>query len=404
MFRSLLQFRLRLPRIIALGVSAGAFLIVALVAHMKLESQLRAATRDLAPLPLHQKNQGLLLLRDAFEAKNVLPVFGSSELTRDEGDRASDVFAKAPTGFQVCPIGSAGNTCLLSLMKIAALGDAVRDKKLAILLSPGWFTRPHVPADHFAGNFSPLHAIRMLEGDHLSDDLKFRIARRLLDYADILEANPALLMRVRSLAQPSGASVVLKPFEDLMLRFDAMMLEYEDDVQSLRELHKHPAMSQTVTPPSPAWDVLLASAKAAYVRPPLQPSPWDGRSPSAMNESRRRQYASADKGEWLDLELLLDTLNELHAQPLIISMPLAGQHDDREGILPATRHDCFYARIQRLCDERQILVRTMEDHDEDPDFLIKFVSHPSAVGWVHIDRLLDDFWHDRLIPTWTTTN
>jgi D-alanine transfer protein len=96
---------------------------------------------------------------------------------------------------------------------------------------------------------------------------------------------------------------------------------------------------------------------------------------------------------------LLDAIKELHIEALIISMPLAGARDDLEGIEQTTRHECYYSRVEAMCHLRGIAVNTMESHDLDTDFLVDYVSHPTAVGWLHINRLLDDFWHNRPITT-----
>jgi poly-D-alanine transfer protein DltD len=125
---------------------------------------------------------------------------------------------------------------------------------------------------------------------------------------------------------------------------------------------------------------------------------WNGARPSPLDAIRRREFASSEKGEWNDFALLLDTIKELQINSLIISMPISGAREDLEGILPATRHECYYARVESMCRERGVAVNTMESHDLDPDFLIDYVSHPSPVGWLHINRLLDDFWHDRFPP------
>lgn len=401
LFRSLLRY----PRLIAFALTLGLIVTAALSARAVVEARLLAATHLIAPLPLHQKNQGMLLQRDAFESPDILPVFGSSELTKPSATRASEMFQSAPTGFQVCPIGSAGNTCLLIATKLAALGEEVRNKKIAVFLSGGWFQRPQVPADHYAGNFSALHAMLAMETPALSEGLRNRLAQRLLDYPETLEAHPALQLRVRSQVETMPGASLMMPLVSLMVRTSAAILDVEDDIQSLWQLHKLKTSGAWIAQPKPMlWNELLASARADFRPSTRKIATWHGPGPSPLDARKRQEFESADKGEWLDLALLLDVINDLHAQALVMAIPLSGDRDNKEGVRSATRHDGYYARIERLCNERHVLVRTMEEHDLDPDFLTDFVSHPSAVGWVHIDHLLDDFWHNRLTSTWTPTN
>ncbi|MBX7207494.1 MAG: D-alanyl-lipoteichoic acid biosynthesis protein DltD [Verrucomicrobiaceae bacterium] len=396
-----------LPHVVALALAGGGLCLAAFLVRWQIGMRLQCVTHQIAPLPLHQRNQGLLLQRAAFEAGGVLPVYGSSELTREERYRAGEFFADSPTGFQVCPVGAAGNTCILSLLKIAALGDAVRGRKLVVVLSPSWFMRPMLPEQQFAGNFSPLQAIRTLQSTQLSSALKTRIAARLLDYRDTLEANPDLLLRIRSLVRPTVFTSLLGPFENTMMSIDTCMLEIEDSMLSYYEVLKggSAARGDTFRLPSgqaPPWEQLLADAEA-HGTPPA-PEMSHVAAPSPLDVARRAKFASAENGEWRDLAMLLDGLNELHARALVIAIPIGGNHDDAEGILASTRHEVYYDRIERLCRARGVPVRTLEDHDEDERFLVNHMSHPSAIGWVHLDRLLDDFWHDRLDPAWTTTN
>ncbi len=389
----------RFPRILALGITGGLAVATAAYALHHVEPMLEASAHHLAPIPSSQKNQGTLIQKVAFRSPDILPLYGSSELTRPAMNRPSEFFANAPTGFQVCPVGVAGNTSLLVLMKLAALGEVVRGHKIGIMLSPGWFSRPCTPADHYAGNFSPLHAINTVENAALSKGLRRRIAARMLDYPDTLEAHPLLLMRARSLAGESPLSNSAKSVLNDLLRINAKALECEDAVQSvlLATKNKH-ATPWAAVPKEIAWEPLLQESAQYVVPSKRRVAEWTGERPSKVDAAKRREFESGDKGEWTDFVLLLDAIKELGIDALVISMPLAGARDDLEGVEPSTRHEFYYGRVAALCKERGIRVNTMESHDLDKDFLVDYVSHPTAVGWVHINHLLDDFWHNRLSP------
>jgi D-alanine transfer protein len=89
-----------------------------------------------APKDFFIKNQGLAFQRAAARAPDILLLYGSSELSDPVLNRASDFFSREPSGFQVCPVGRAGTTSLIILQKLGALGSELRDRKVAILLSP----------------------------------------------------------------------------------------------------------------------------------------------------------------------------------------------------------------------------------------------------------------------------
>ena len=328
-----------------------------------------------------------------------MPLFGSSEITRVSLNRASEFFKSAPTGFQVCPVGAAGNTPLLMLMKIASVGDGVRGHKMAVLLSPGWFTRGANPLDHYAGNFSALQAINMIENKTLSEGLKSRIAQRMLDYSQTLDQLTPLLLRVREQAGVVSLHETVEPLLDAALDLTAGGFSYADVIQSTLQLnHTKVPATWAAKQQELDWSTLFAEAAKTIVPSKRKVAVWNGARPSPLDAIRRREFASSEKGEWNDFALLLDTIKELQINALIISMPISGAREDLEGILPATRHECYYSRVESMCRERGVAVNAMESHDLDSDFLIDYVSHPSPVGWLHINRLLDDFWHDRFPP------
>jgi poly-D-alanine transfer protein DltD len=97
---------------------------------------------------------------------------------------------------------------------------------------------------------------------------------------------------------------------------------------------------------------------------------------------------------WTDLELLLRTLARIHARPLLLSMPLAGQFYDQTGISRSAR-ESYYKRLRALAQRYNFALVEFEEHDEDPAFLYGHQSHLTTKGWMYYDRALDDFFHGR---------
>lgn len=398
MLSRLSRFCIRLPRVFALLAILLLTCVVLFAWLPFLEWRVHFYTRDLVPVPLFQKNQGILLQREAFANKAVLPLYGSSELTREEKNRASEFFANAPTGFQVCPVGVAGNTSLLTLEKIASLGNVVRGRKMAFILSPSWFMRKQNPADHYAGNFSALQTMRAIVNPRLSDEVKRGLAGRMLDYPETLDSHPMLLMQARLWREEAPFVPVTRAGLAALLMTDAIGLEYEDTIQSgARAVRLKSAQPWHAAPREIEWGALV-KADSALLPPPPATTGWHGKSPSPMDTLVRESFAKAEHGEWFDFELLLQATRDLGIDALMITMPLAGVHRNLEGVLPETRTECYYARIEALCRRHHVAVKSFADHDLDPYFLVEYTSHPTAVGWLHINRVLDDFFHNRYPP------
>jgi poly-D-alanine transfer protein DltD len=181
--------------LIASGL-VGAVLFSAGMVALHLEHTTILST---APEQFPLKKQGLAFQRAAAHARCVLPLYGSSELiVPPVPERASIFFRTAPTGFQVSPVGAGGASLLGMLQKIGALGSDLREKKLAISLSPGWFFRERW--EGYKGSFSMMAASEMAFGTALDFELKRDIASRMLKFPATLESSPFLEFALKRLA------------------------------------------------------------------------------------------------------------------------------------------------------------------------------------------------------------
>jgi poly-D-alanine transfer protein DltD len=96
--------------------------------------------------------------------------------------------------------------------------------------------------------------------------------------------------------------------------------------------------------------------------------------------------------EWTDLWLAFQTLNELGAQPLAMSVPFPGFYDDYTTISWAAR-DAYYQHYMALAAQAHIPALNFQAHDQDRYFLHDTGAHYTARGWVFADRAIDLFWH-----------
>jgi D-alanine transfer protein len=101
-----------------------------------------------------------------------------------------------------------------------------------------------------------------------------------------------------------------------------------------------------------------------------------------------------DAPEWMDLELLLRALAKIHARPLLLSMPMAGEFYDQAGVSRSAR-EAYYKKIHAFAQRYNFALVEFEGHDDDPAFLDQKHTHLTAKGWMFYNRALDDFFHDR---------
>jgi D-alanine transfer protein len=147
----------------------------------------------------------------------------------------------------------------------------------------------------------------------------------------------------------------------------------------------------------PDWSKLIASADGTKTSESDKLT-----EASSLGEGKsfgRREAAFRDRMNtspaWIDLELLLRTLTTVHASPLLLSMPIAGDLYDQKGVSRSARKD-YYVKLRALVRRYHFALVEFEGHDEDPAFLYRHQSHLTAKGWIYYDRALDDFFHGRV--------
>ena len=390
--------RKEMPHLFAGIIALGLAAIIFFAAQRVLIHLEHATIVSTAPERFALKNQGLAFQRAAAHSPNVLMIYGSSELRMPAAPERGDIFFRtAPTGFQLSPVGGGGANPLIMLQKVGALGSALRGKRLAFSLSPGWFCTVKPGTKGYKGNFSPMAATEMVFGTALDFGLKRDIAARMLQFPETLEQRPFLEFALRRLA--SGQLLDRVVFCALWPagKIQTALYELEDHWAAVHHIQRQTKPPPQLQEETVDWSLFIA--KASKARPAdagniQQPSRFDRKITAG---SRDVGFLSGVKGSpaWIDLDLLLRCLATVHARPLILSMPLGGDFYDHAGVSRSAR-DEFYRKLPALVEQYHFPVVEFEEHDEDPAFLIRHQSHLTAKGWAYYDRALDDFFHGRL--------
>src|SRR5438876_124769 len=380
--------------LIALGLG-GAALFAAEKAVIHIE---HATVFSTAPEVFFLKNQGLAFQRAAARAPNVLPIYGSSELlVPPVPEKGNNFFRTAPTGFQLSPVGGGGANPLIMLLKVGALGSDLRGKKLAISLSPNWFLTPKPSWNGYKGNFSLMAASEMAFGTALDFELKREVASRMIECPSTLEKSPLLEFALMRLASGRWLDRAIFCAIWPLGKAQTAVMELQDHFAAFNHIrHKIKAAPQR-HPEILDWPKLIARVEGTKI------TDWaKGSEPSRLNAQITPgsrdvgfRYGVNVSPSWTDLELLLRTLARVHARPLLLSMPIAGEFYDHAGISRSARED-YYTKLRALVQRYHFALVEFEEHDEDPAFLIRHQSHLSTKGWMYYNRALDDFFHGRV--------
>ncbi|EED2261342.1 D-alanyl-lipoteichoic acid biosynthesis protein DltD, partial [Listeria monocytogenes] len=126
--------------------------------------------------------QGLDIQKKALQEGNYLPIYGSSELSRVDPFHPSVVSKKYNQGYTPFLLGRPGTQSLSHFLDVNALGDDLKGKKVAVVLSPQWFQPKGVSDPSFGANFSPLHAYKFALEDTKNTPERRYAAKRLLSF------------------------------------------------------------------------------------------------------------------------------------------------------------------------------------------------------------------------------
>ena len=400
-----------LPPAVAATLIAAAALTGAVVYARQLE---RRYVHTLGSTNFPQKTLGIALQAEAFRQPDLLPIYGSSEILRHTQYHAGRVFRYYPTGFTVFPVAMAGASPLMFVARIAAIGSTIRGRKIVISVVPSNLYQSR-RSDVYAGNFSRLQATALAFSLDLPFRLKRSAARRLLDYPETLERDPLLRMALQLLADGSAKS---RAFYGLLFplgKLQELVLAIQDHWENLTLDAKILTQEnrQTKVFREFDWQSLAAQAEGIseqhasnnpfgfdnrvwtrYSRQLMRPRGGEGKTVQSVRRMLS-SLASHPGLNWADLDLLLDELNALGAEPLIMAAPFKGPYLDYWGVSPQSRQ-VYFETLRAMGARHGVPVVDFADHDQDRYFVVDTLSHISEKAWVYYDRVLDDFYHSRL--------
>jgi D-alanine transfer protein len=404
-----------LPALAAVLIAAGALGGGYLYARSIEARYLHALAPVIASSQFPVKFQGSAWQRAAFRERDLLPLYGSSELELINPYHAANVFKDYPTGFTIFPVGKMGAGCLAILQELAALGSDLQGKKVVISFTPPPFFRGMMPSDNYQGNSSPLYASALAFSMDLGISLKQKVARRMLDYPKALEHEPLTRFALHRLAEDSPLASAIYCGLMPLGQVQNLVFHLQDHWNALVFIHSmKPDLVHDVRhePATLDWQVLAGEAELSY-RDSAYNNPFGmAKHVWELDGSRLARQTNAYPGaifplvkairqmaqtislakEWTDLELLLQTLQELGARPLILSSPMKGAYYAYWAV-PYQERRLYYDRLEKLTGDYNVPTIDFVDHDGDAFFTLDAASHISSKGWIYYCKALDAFYH-----------
>ncbi len=362
----------------------------------------------LAPMDLPITLNGSALQAAALRKPDLLPLYGSSELTLlDNSYEATNFFRTYPTGFSVFEVARLGDSALTLAQDLASLGPDLRGRRIVISVTPGDFTMSMEADPYYVDNYSRAHSYAMIFSPYLSLDLKTAAANNMLLHSETLKDDPFLRTTLAILTSSRitrSLYYLLWPLGELQTQ----ILTLQDHYDIVSYIHSHDMSSHVERVPQALdWNSIHAQALAKQKEHTLNNSygiedfkwfwykHWLLRPVQPGIGNKRFIWKVNNHPEWADFQILMQVLQELGARPLILSRPMNVRLWELTGVSESAQNT-YYTKLHQVVAPYQFPIVDFQQYGTDIYFSIDQGSHTSREGWIYVDQTLDDFYHNRI--------
>ena len=345
-----------------------------------------------------EMNKGIKLLSHNAE-KGDLIILGSSELANADyiAQNPANMFPNNYLNSFVSLVGRAYVQDLLNAIKIGALSDSFKDKKIVLVVSLQWFLDKEINKDGFKSHFSELQFYRTMNNDKISENEKKYICNRT---AELANGEPSLVVPLIYSYLYSRDDVfskigfnILKPYYFLREKFLSLKDKYVSYKAVKRFKDCPPCNAKKIN-----WEkeneIAVETGKSEctnnefyvyddYYNDYLKPN----------IDSLKDSFKGVDlvnSNEMKDYELFLKMCKESEIKPYIVFMSTNGLYYDFTG-LTKDKREKFYNKLAEIADSYGFDYLDLRGHEYEPYFL-KDVMHLGWKGWLYVDRKITEYY------------
>ncbi|HCX8358637.1 TPA: D-alanyl-lipoteichoic acid biosynthesis protein DltD [Staphylococcus aureus] len=324
--------------------------------------------------------KGTLIQDKLYESNKYYPIYGSSELGKDDPFNPAIALNKHNANKKAFLLGAGGSTDLINAVELASQYDKLKGKKLTFIISPQWFTNHGLTNQNFDARMSQTQINQMFQQKNMSTELKRRYAQRLLQFPHI--HNKEYLKSYAKNPKETKDSYISGFKENQLIKIEAIKSLFAMDKSPLE--HVKPA-----TKPDASWDemkqkaVEIGKADTTSNKFGIRDQYW-----KLIQESKRkvrRDYEfNVNSPEFQDLELLVKTMRAAGADVQYVSIPSNGVWYDHIGI-DKERRQAVYKKIHSTVVDNGGKIYDMTDKEYEK-YVISDAVHIGWKGWVYMDE------------------
>lgn len=318
--------------------------------------------------------------------ENTLPIMGSSELLSLEDYSKNISNFLNSDDMNVMTIGAGHCQSLSHTMELGALSEGITSRKVALFLSPQWFTEEGITAEAFPQRFGEDTLLGFLENDKISDSNKEYVLNRTLA---LLENSPAQYERVEryknSFKKPIGIDTI---YTKLMKRFWRIRSEYQVYKQLPDMSLELPKINLSNINFSEMLKLAEEQGEAACTNNEFSIGDdyWNTyvKETYEQGEVKEKKQVFSESLEYDDLRCFLSVARELGIEVLLVHIPVNEKWSSYVGQLT----DTYYENIREIAKEYDcVTLMDMTEYGSEMYFF-KDAMHLGWKGWTRINEAL----------------
>jgi D-alanine transfer protein len=320
-------------------------------------------------------------------------LMGSSELGVPVEQNPGVWLPTNSSDFDLYQSGRGFQQSLYHAIELAAVAPNLTNNKVALLVSPQWFSRGGIKAGAFESVFSYAAWNAMLANPHLSASTRQRLIARVGE----------LMPQVCSVGTSCATTTLGTVQEVINLPYAA----FAQRVNELRDTY-HGTDYRKAVAYTGAWqpgkqamatiDWVSEQAKASAMGKSRVTNPYGLDDsyyakrilpylPKLRGHESNVTYTTSS--EYGDLQLFLDVAHDLGVDVMLVSLPVNGLWSDYTG-LPRAERNGFAAKIRSIASANSVRLTDLTVNSYEPYYFYDTI-HLGWRGWLDVTRACWDF-------------
>lgn len=338
-----------------------------------------------------EMNNGLVILKNNAKRGDLI-LLGTSELSNANHipQNPANMFPNTDLNLDVVLFGTAGTQSLLDVIKVGALSNDFKGKKIVFFVSLQWFLRGEIDEKGYQSNFSNLQFYEFMDNKNVSEDIKKYVCKRSTSLlsTEAKTAKPCLYSELYSHDNFISKFLLLclKPY----YIFDKKFLTIKDKHNSYKVINEFSNYSRKNIK-NINWEEETIKAQK------------DGEAACTNNsfyiidsyfnyfsdklDKMKNAYSKVEllkSNELDDYKVLLDLFKQSNIDPYIVFIPTNGYYYDYTGLTQNKRIE-LYDELESIADDYGFNYLDLRDKEYEPYFLEDFF-HLGWKGWLYVNQ------------------